>query len=126
MSAARAPRGDEAARRRPSERPVVLVAEDEPELRRLTHRALELAGYEVRDAADGVTALALASDPAVALVILDVTLPGLDGLTLCRRLRERSDVSILMVTALSHEEDIVRGLDAGDRKSTRLNSSHQI
>jgi two-component system KDP operon response regulator KdpE len=87
--------------------------EDEPELRRIGRRALELAGYEVREAADGATALALASDPALALVVLDVVLPGLDGLTICRRLRERSDVSILMVTALSREEDIVRGLDAG-------------
>src|SRR5215212_551015 len=113
MSAVRVPRGDDAARRRPDERPVVVVAEDEPELRRLTRRALELAGYEVREAADGATALALASDPAIALVILDVTLPKLDGLTLCRRLRERSDVSILLITALSHEEDIVQGLDAG-------------
>jgi two-component system, OmpR family, KDP operon response regulator KdpE len=113
VSVARAPRGNGAARRRPGERPAVLVVEDDPELRRLTRRALELAGYDVQEAADGSTALALASDPALVLVVLDVMLPGLDGVTLCRRLRERSDVSILMITALSREEDIVRGLDAG-------------
>ncbi len=107
MSAARPPR------RAASPPRVVLVVEDDPVIRRLTRRALELEGYQVREAVDGPTALAAAADPTLDLIVLDVMLPGLDGVALCRRLRERSDVSILMVTPLAREEDIVRGLDAG-------------
>src|SRR5215210_5657859 len=93
--------------------PSILVAEDDPEMLRTVRRALELAGHRVLAAQDGVTALELASNEALALLVLDIGLPRLDGLTVCRRVRAFSDVHIIMVTARGQEEDIVRGLDAG-------------
>ena len=93
--------------------PSILVAEDDPEMLRTVRRALELAGHRVLAAQDGETALELASNEALALLMLDIGLPRLDGLTVCRRVRAFSDVHIIMVTARGQEEDIVRGLDAG-------------
>ncbi len=95
------------------ELPTVLVAEDDPGVMRPVRRALEMSGYRVLTAADGETALALASDHALALVVLDIGLPRLDGLTVCQRLREFSDVYVIIITARGQEEDVVRGLDAG-------------
>jgi DNA-binding response OmpR family regulator len=91
----------------------ILVAEDDPEMLRAVRRALELAGYHVLVAQDGATALALASEEALALLVLDIGLPRLDGLTACRRVREFSDMPIIMITARGQDEDVVRGLDAG-------------
>ncbi len=113
MTAGRRPRCARLPHHPAVQQPLVLVVEDDPEIRRIARRALELEGYRVREAVDGATALAQAADPAIALIVLDVMLPRLDGIALCQRLRERSDVNILMLTALSREEDVVRGLDAG-------------
>ncbi len=93
--------------------PTVLLAEDDPGMARLVRRSLELAGYRVLATGDGATALALAGSQAPALMLLDIGLPGMDGLTVCRRVREFSDVYVIMITALGQEEDIVRGLEAG-------------
>ena len=92
----------------------VLVADDEPAVRSSLGRALELKSYEVALAADGREALdALRAQPVDALV-LDVTMPQLDGLEVCRRLREAGDrTPILMLTARDAVDDRVAGLDAG-------------
>lgn len=92
----------------------LLVVDDEPAVRDALARALRLEGYEVELAADGREALAaLAARPA-DVVVLDVLMPGLDGLEVCRRLRADGDrTPILMLTARVDVSDRVAGLDAG-------------
>jgi two-component system response regulator MprA len=92
----------------------VLVVDDEPAVRRALERALRLESYEVALAADGEEALdALAESPADA-VILDVAMPRLDGLEVCRRLRQAGDQTpVLMLTARDAIDDRVSGLDVG-------------
>jgi len=92
----------------------VLVVDDEAAVRQALHRALSFEGYDVRLAADGQSALNdLLRDPAEA-VLLDVTMPGIDGLEVCRRLRAAGDrTPILMLTARHSTADRVAGLDAG-------------
>ncbi len=91
----------------------ILVVEDEHELAALIRRQLEGEGHQALTAHDGLTALILAAQAQPDLVILDWMLPGLDGLTVCRRLRERSIVPILMLTARAEEADRVLGLEVG-------------
>ncbi len=91
----------------------ILIVEDEHELAALIRRQLEGEGYQALTAHDGPTALMLAAQSPPDLVILDWMLPGLDGLTVCRRLRERSIVPILMLTARAEEADRVVGLEVG-------------
>jgi two-component system, OmpR family, response regulator MprA len=92
----------------------VLVVDDEPAVRRALERALRLDSYDVALAADGEEALdALAAAPADA-VILDVAMPRLDGLEVCRRLRQAGDrTPVLMLTARDAIDDRVKGLDVG-------------
>ncbi len=92
----------------------VLVVDDEPAVRRALERALRLDSYEVELAADGEEALDVqARDPADAL-ILDVAMPRLDGLEVCRRMRQAGDrTPILMLTARDAIDDRVKGLDVG-------------
>jgi two-component system response regulator MprA len=92
----------------------VLVVDDEPAVRRALERALRLDNYEVELAADGEEALDVqARDPADAL-ILDVAMPRLDGLEVCRRMRQAGDrTPILMLTARDAIDDRVKGLDVG-------------
>jgi two-component system response regulator MprA len=92
----------------------VLVVDDEPAVRRALERALRLESYDVALAADGEEALdALAQSPADA-VILDVAMPRLDGLEVCRRLRQAGDrTPVLMLTARDAIDDRVSGLDVG-------------
>ncbi|MDQ2759889.1 MAG: response regulator transcription factor [Actinomycetota bacterium] len=94
--------------------PLVLVVDDEPAVRRALERALALERYDIALAADGEQALdALAANPADA-VILDIAMPGVDGLEVCRRMRRAGDrTPVLMLTALDAIDDRVRGLDAG-------------
>jgi two-component system, OmpR family, response regulator MprA len=92
----------------------VLIVEDDPPVRRMLARSLSAEGFEVRSAADGGSALALAEDCAPDLVVLDVAMPGLSGIDVCRRLREKGMTGgVLMLTARDRVEDRVRGLDAG-------------
>jgi two-component system response regulator MprA len=92
----------------------VLVVDDEPAVRRALERALRLESYEVALAADGEEALdALATTPADA-VILDVAMPRVDGLEVCRRMRQAGDrTPVLMLTARDAIDDRVKGLDVG-------------
>ena len=92
----------------------ILVVDDEPAVRTSLERALSLEGYDVALAADGAAALdSLAAAPPDA-VVLDVSMPGLDGLDVCRRMRQAGDrTPVLMLTARDAVDDKVRGLDAG-------------
>lgn len=91
----------------------VLVIEDEANIAQFLERGLIYEGYRVDVAYDGTSGLALARDNPPDLVILDWMLPGLDGLEVCRRLRNASEVPILMLTAKDAVTDRVIGLDAG-------------
>jgi two-component system response regulator MprA len=92
----------------------VLVVDDDAPVRRMLQRSLAAEGFEVEVAADGGAALVAAERSAPDLVILDVTMPGLDGLAICRRLRAKGlRGSILMLTARDAVADRVTGLEAG-------------
>lgn len=97
-----------------SSRPVrVLLVEDDDLMRRSFTVALERYGYEMKAAADGFTGLELFRDESFDLLVLDVMLPGLDGIGLCRRVRETSLVPVLMMSARGDGLDVVAGLEAG-------------
>jgi two-component system response regulator MprA len=91
----------------------ILVVDDDTRLAASLRRALIYEGHTVDIAADGPNALAIARDQPPDLVVLDVMLPGMDGVEVCRRLRDGSDLPILMLTARDAVSDRVAGLDAG-------------
>jgi DNA-binding response OmpR family regulator len=91
----------------------VLIVEDEIDFSHLIRSHLEQEGHQVAQAFDGPTGLALVESHAPQLVILDWMLPGLDGLAVCRRIREQHLVPIIMLTARDEEIDRVLGLEAG-------------
>ena len=96
--------------------PRILVVEDEPNIRDLVCLHLGLEGYECVPVADGKEAMALAGDKLFDLIILDLMLPGVDGVTITRALRRHGpnrDTPILMLTARREESDKVMGLDSG-------------
>lgn len=93
--------------------PSVLVVDDEANIRELVAVYLTAAGFEVRQAADGPAALASATKSPPDLVVLDIMLPGLDGATVCRALRERSAVPVIMLSARGSDLDKVALLEAG-------------
>jgi two-component system alkaline phosphatase synthesis response regulator PhoP len=91
----------------------ILVVDDEPEIVRLVRDYLERSGFEVVTALDGSEALRMARQHRPDLVILDLNLPGLDGLDVARALRRDGDIPIIMLTARSEEIDRVAGLELG-------------
>jgi two-component system response regulator MprA len=92
----------------------VLLAEDDRAIRHALERALTLEGYRVTAVADGVEALAQAHKSPPDVLVLDVMMPGIDGLQVCRVLRAEGDrTPILMLTALVETQDRIAGLDAG-------------
>jgi DNA-binding response OmpR family regulator len=93
--------------------PTILIADDDADVRRLIVVLLERAGYRALEAADGQEALRLLYAQRPAAVVLDVTMPGLDGWKVLERIREVSDVPVLMLTAQGEELHRVRGLRAG-------------
>jgi DNA-binding response OmpR family regulator len=92
---------------------LILVVDDEPKIVRLTHDYLVKDGYRVISASDGLEALELARNEKPDLVVLDLMLPGMDGLEVCRILRQEGDIPIIMLTARSEETDQVVGLELG-------------
>ena len=113
-SSARAPRAGTAADGRPGGGSVVLVVEDDPTIGEVVAEYLAHAGHTVRRATDGVTALQMARLVPPDLVVLDVMLPGLGGLEVCRTLREaRPDLPVVLLTALGDEMDRLAGLESG-------------
>nr|MDT0515635.1 two-component system response regulator CseB [Streptomyces sp. DSM 41633] len=91
----------------------VLLVEDDDLMRRSFTVALERYGYRMKTAADGLAGLELFREESFDLLILDVMLPGLDGIGLCRRVRETSLVPVLMMSARGDGLDVVAGLEAG-------------
>ena len=91
----------------------ILLVDDEKRIREVVEYALVKSGYRVTPLAEGESVLALlASDPA-DLIVLDITLPGIDGLELCRRIRQHSQVPVLFLSARSDEVDRIVGLELG-------------
>ena len=99
-----------------TDKPRVLVVEDEAPIRELLRLHLSLGGFDVTEAADGTRALDLARSKGFDLIVLDVMLPGIDGITVCRAVRvegANTQTPILMVTARDTEADTVIGLESG-------------
>ena len=91
----------------------VLVVEDDEAIADVLRRTLRQEGHDVRSSTDGIEALRAADEFVPDLVVLDLGLPGLDGVEVCRRLRAESDVPILILTARADLDDRVDGLDSG-------------
>ena len=91
----------------------ILLVDDSQDLSTVVSRFLRDEGYEVQMAHDGRSGLRLAFDFRPDLVVMDVMMPGMDGWTMLKRLREFSKVPVIMLTAVSGEENLVRGLDHG-------------
>ncbi len=91
----------------------VLVVDDEPIVREVVVRYLERAGYETLEADNGDAARGLLETTPPDLVVLDVMLPGMDGLELCRWIRARSDLPVILLTARGEEADRIVGLELG-------------
>jgi two-component system alkaline phosphatase synthesis response regulator PhoP len=92
---------------------MILVIDDEPKIVKQARDYLERGGFRVVTAGDGKTALAVARHDRPDLIVLDLNLPGLDGLDVCRALRRESDVPIIMLTARVEEADRLIGLELG-------------
>jgi DNA-binding response OmpR family regulator len=91
----------------------VLVVDDDTTVRDVVRRYLEHAGYEVELAGDGEAALKLMAAHEPDIVVLDLMLPGIDGIEVCRRIRQRGSTPVVMLTALGEEEDRIAGLQIG-------------
>lgn len=89
----------------------ILIVEDDMDIQELLQNFLQEAGYEVDIAGDGVEALSLFANGTYDLILLDIMLPKIDGYGVCELIRKQSDVPIIMLTALSNEEDQIKGLD---------------
>ncbi len=95
-----------------SDRPLVLLVEDDETVSEVVERYLEREGFRVEVVSDGTDAVGR-FDEDVDLIVLDIMLPGMDGLEVCRRLRTSSAVPIIMLTALGEESDRIMGLELG-------------
>ena len=91
----------------------ILVVDDEERIRRLLKMYLEKEGYTIDEAEDGETALRLASNADYALILLDVMLPGIDGVEVCSRLRQVKATPVIMLTAKGEEMNRVQGFEVG-------------
>lgn len=89
----------------------ILVVEDDFDIQELLQNFLQETGYEVVIASDGIEAVDVFSDKQFDLILLDVMLPKIDGFSVCELIRKKSQVPIIMLTALSGEEEQIRGLD---------------
>lgn len=96
-----------------NDKPRILVVDDEPQLTRVLRTGLKSRGYDVRAAADGLSAFETFSDWRPQLVITDLAMPDMDGLELCRRLRAISEVPIIVLSAKGEEKTKVEALDLG-------------
>src|ERR671921_2828687 len=96
-----------------NQQPRILIVDDEPQLARVLRTGLKTHGYDVRVAADGVSALETFGDWHPDLVVTDLAMPNMDGLELCRRLRELSQLPIIVLSVRGEEKTKVEALDAG-------------
>lgn len=100
----------------PNSRPTILVADDDPLIQEVLQTKMEKSGYRVKSALDGEKTLASIQQEIPDLLILDIKMPGLDGLEICRRLRAEEKtltLPILMLTAYGGVDHIIKGLEAG-------------
>ncbi len=97
----------------PSKKVSVLVVDDDIRILHMLQRMLELEGYHVLTASSGETALSMFDKETPDIVLLDIMMPDVDGYTVCRRIREFSQIPIIMITAKGNDEEKVQGLDAG-------------
>jgi len=93
--------------------PQILIIDDDPQIREVLRIALKQAGFDVREAGDGTEGLAKARNGRDDLIVLDIGLPGMDGLELCRRLRAEKETPVLFLTARDDEIDRILGLELG-------------
>lgn len=93
--------------------PDILVVDDDPRLREVVRYALSRAGFSIREAGDGAAALRAVAEREPALIVLDVLMPELDGIEVCRTLRRTSDVPIVFLSSRGEELDRVLGLELG-------------
>ncbi len=91
----------------------ILIVEDEVKISRFLQLELEYEGYEIEQAYDGREGLNKALNEKYDLILLDIMLPKLNGMEVCRRIRQISDIPIIMLTAKDETTDIVMGLDTG-------------
>ena len=91
----------------------ILVVDDDVALSEMIGIMLHAEGFEVADCADGAQALDIFHEVSPDLVLLDLMLPNVDGIEICRQIRRESDVPIVMLTARSDTTDVVAGLEAG-------------
>jgi len=96
-----------------NEKQRILIVDDEPQITRVLRRSLASHGYDVRSSADGESALETFGDWHPDLVITDLSMPNLDGLALCRRLRNLSSVPVIVLSVKGEEQTKVEALDAG-------------
>lgn len=93
--------------------PRILVVDDEPETVKYVSMNLRARGYRVHMAEDGLEALKVADEELLDLIILDIGIPGLDGFEVCRAVRRRSQVPVIILGVRGREKDIIRALDLG-------------
>ena len=91
----------------------ILVVDDDPVIRKVVSSNLKARHFDVLSAEDGESALQMMGEAQVDLVILDVMMPGIDGIEVCRRIRKQSKVPVLMLSAKSELKDRLRGFDVG-------------
>lgn len=91
----------------------LLIVEDEKKIRSLIRDYFEMKGYEVLEAGNGKEALEITSREKVDIVFLDIMMPGIDGITVCQKLRKENDMPIIFLTALYDEESKLKGYSSG-------------
>ncbi|MFP2925918.1 response regulator transcription factor [Pyxidicoccus sp. 3LG] len=96
-----------------AERPTVLVVDDDPHLREIVRFALEQGGFHVEEASDGRAALARVERSVPALIVLDIMMPELDGLAVCREVRRKHELPIVFLSSRDDEVDRILGLELG-------------
>ncbi|MDP6667415.1 MAG: response regulator transcription factor [Dehalococcoidia bacterium] len=97
----------------PTTETTALIVEDDKSVSQLIRLYLAQTGYRVLEAGDGLTGLRMALDESPDIVLLDLNLPGMDGIEVCQNIRNESDIPIIMVTARVEEDDRLAGLDLG-------------
>jgi DNA-binding response OmpR family regulator len=103
----------------------ILVVDDDPNVVKLVQLYLERDGHEVLTANDGLTGLEMAREEQPSLIVLDLMLPGMDGIEVCRTLRAESSVPVIMLTAMVEEDDRLAGLELGSDDYVTKPFSHR-
>lgn len=105
--------GKISGRRRPVEKKQILIIEDDPNISEIVGLYLKKEGYKVDKEADGIKGYEQFLENAYDLMILDVMLPGMDGYEICQKVREKSNIPIIMLTAKGEQEEKIKGLEIG-------------